>query len=245
MSTLARAERWSDLATGVMRIGYGGDLAYFYLGQAAQGFGYYQASIAYYSQARALADSSNVTMQCSGVRRSEDRCQGIRISAAVPALIESSRDALQREAANTPQSPARPRHGRMRLASSRAVGSGSVDRARGAASQQVAGLAQAIDTATLQVNGRTIALAGVVGRPDSYAAQLQALIDAHGPTVRCVRSASGYACTLPNGLNVARAALANGIASVSADAPDDFRVEERAARAAHRGLWKTADGASG
>ena len=247
VSALNRAERWSDLALRIMQIGYGSDLAYFYLGQAAKGMGYYQAAIVYYVQARALADSSDVAMQCEAASR-VDGCQAIRIADAAPASIALSRAALLREVTDdAAPAPVRPHRIKMKAALPVAAGSrpgGAADSdalRRVAGLARVTGLAQAIDTATLQVHGRTVPLAGVVGRPDAFAAQLQALIDAQGSTVHCVRTGSAYTCTLANGLNVARAALANGIATVAADASADFRAQQQAARAAHRGLWKSAD----
>ena len=248
ISALNRAERWSDLAVSIQQTGYGNDLAYFYLGQAAQGMGYHQAAIAYYAQARALADSSDSTMQCAGAEPSEKGCQGIHVAAAAVASIAVSRAALQRDVAENAASqiPVRPHRLKVRLATSSAAGEHSAVGADGSAQRRVAGLAQAIDTATLQVHGRTVPLAGVVGRSDAFAAQLQALLDTQGSTVRCVPSGSAYACKLPNGLDVARAALANGIATVAVDAPAEFRAQQQAARAAHRGLWKSAGaGATG
>ncbi len=237
VDALYRAQRWSDLTIGIMRIGYGGDLAYFYLGEAAHGMGYEQAAITYYTQAGALADGSDAQLRCEGPGGSEAGCRGIGIAAAVPDRIALSREALEAEAAEAAP-PVRPHHGRVRTArNARAAGG-----AKAGLPEQVAGRAQAIDTATLQVHGRTIPLAGVVGRPDAYAAQLQAMIDAQGATVRCLHAGAGYACTLPNGADVARAALSSGIASAAADAPEAYRAQEQAARAAHRGLWKPAAG---
>ena len=42
---LDMSERWKDLAIKVMQIGFGEDLSYYYLGQAAQGLGYHKAAI--------------------------------------------------------------------------------------------------------------------------------------------------------------------------------------------------------
>ena len=245
VSTLDHAEHWSDLALRIMRIGYGSDLAYFYLGQASRGMGYDRAAIGYYQQARAVADSSDTAMQCAGGNTSEDRCFGVRIGNAAPALAEAAREALTREMLDeaVPLPATRPNRAKTKalLAAKHVQHPGR----SGSAAGQVAGLAQAIDTGTLQVQGRTIPLDGVVGRPDAYAAQLQALIDGHGTTVHCVKAGSGYACTLRNGLDVARAAVASGIATVAADAPDALRLEQQAARAARRGLWKTEANVSG
>ena len=234
---LDRAERWSDVAVRVMRIGYGSDLAYYTLGRAARGMGYNRAAIVYWTQARALAESSDATMQC-GAARLPDRCEGLDIGSAAAGQAAIALAALANDSSGsaTLRGPIRPRRIGLRAA---------VIGAKSGVFAPVAGLAQAIDTATLQVHGRTIQLAGIVGRPDAYAAELQALIDAQGTTVRCVRSSAGYTCTLPSGLNVARAALASGLATVSADASAAFRAEQQAARSAHRGLWHAAAGDAG
>ena len=97
------AERWNDLAVRVMQIGYGNDLAYYYLGQAAQGLGYHQAAISYYNYALALSVSPDPTLRCGSNAGAGDNCQGVDIAGSVPVLIQASKDALaqqQQEAAD-------------------------------------------------------------------------------------------------------------------------------------------------
>ncbi len=101
---LDMAEKWNDLAVRVMQIGYGNDLAYYYLGQSAQGLGYHRAAIAYYSYAMALSTGPNALLKCeAGQRPNNDPCQGVDIAGSVPVLVQASRDAIaQQVAAATP-----------------------------------------------------------------------------------------------------------------------------------------------
>ncbi len=99
------AEKWDDLAVRVMQIGYGSDLAYYYLGQSAQGLGYHPAAIAYYSQSLALATGMNPLTKCAaGQAGGNDPCQGVDLVASIPVLIKASQDVLdQQQAANAAQ----------------------------------------------------------------------------------------------------------------------------------------------
>ncbi len=92
------SEHWNDLAVQVMKIGYGNDLAYYYLGQAAQGLGYQQAAIGYYNYALALTNGTNPLVKC-GAATSGNTCQGVDIAASVPVLIAASQAALAQQAA--------------------------------------------------------------------------------------------------------------------------------------------------
>ncbi len=103
----------------------------------------------------------------------------------------------------------------------------------------VAGVAQVIDTATLDIAGGTVPLAGVQGETGRYARQMEDLIRSQGMQVRCELGDNGYRCLLPNGIDIARMALFNGAADASPDASDDYQRQAQAAQAAHRGLWKT------
>ena len=99
--TLDVAERWPDLATKVMQIGYGSDLAYYYLGQSAQGLGYHQAAIGYYTYSAAISSGSDALLQCAAGRTaSGDPCQGVDLAQSIPVLVQASRDALDKEKAD-------------------------------------------------------------------------------------------------------------------------------------------------
>jgi len=102
----------------------------------------------------------------------------------------------------------------------------------------VKGAPQVIDTATLMIDGQKIPLAGVQGESGDYAKQLQDLIDSQGRYVECALAGTGYVCKLSNGMDIARSALYNGAARVSADASEDYRAQADAARNAHRGIWR-------
>ncbi len=109
-----QAERWQELATDVMQIGFGNDLAYYYLGQAAQGLGYHQAAIAYYSRSLALATGQNPLVKCSAgtIGAQNDPCQGVNLVSDIPVLIQASRDAMaqQEQAAQAAQAASPPVH---------------------------------------------------------------------------------------------------------------------------------------
>jgi hypothetical protein len=101
------AENWNDLALRVMQVGYGSDLAYYYLGQAAQGLGYHQAAITYYGLSMALNTGSNAMLKCASGQalaaqlqlQTGDPCEGVDLAASIPVLIQASRDALAQQAA--------------------------------------------------------------------------------------------------------------------------------------------------
>jgi hypothetical protein len=96
LQALDIAERWNDLAEQTMQIGFGNDLAYYYLGQSAQGLGYHQAAIDYYNYSYALAQGTDSSLRCEG----QDSCQGVDIANSIPVLVQASKQALaQQEAA--------------------------------------------------------------------------------------------------------------------------------------------------
>jgi hypothetical protein len=102
----------------------------------------------------------------------------------------------------------------------------------------LSGTPQVVDTATLTIDGEPVHLSGVVGESGTYADAMQAMITAQGPQVNCSLQGQAYRCLLPNGLDVARAALYNGGAKPTDDASDDYKAQASAARTAGRGIWK-------
>jgi hypothetical protein len=104
--------------------------------------------------------------------------------------------------------------------------------------EAISGPATVVDTATLTVNGQKVALFGVEGETGVLADGLQDLITASGPNVTCQPHDQTYVCTLPNGTDVARAALYNGAARPGQDASDDYRQVSDAAKSAHKGIWR-------
>jgi hypothetical protein len=114
------AENWKDLALEVARIGNHRDLAYYYLGQAAQGLGYHTAAIKYYTSSLAIAAGPENKRQCAteamlagqvvpfGLLNNQARsagCSGVDIPSVVPVLIQASRDELARGGKLKPVEP--------------------------------------------------------------------------------------------------------------------------------------------
>ena len=103
----------------------------------------------------------------------------------------------------------------------------------------VTGPATVVDTAALVVGGQMRALSGIQGLAGTHAKALQDFIGANGGNVTCEPADPGrYTCRLPNGTDVAMAALVNGSAAIVPGAPDSYAQQQMAARAAHRGLWR-------
>ncbi len=91
------AERWPELAVRVMQIGYGSDLAYYYLGQSAQGLQYHQAAIGYYNYSAALAAGTDPLLRCEDP--TNNSCQGVDLAASIPVLVAASQRAIEDERA--------------------------------------------------------------------------------------------------------------------------------------------------
>jgi hypothetical protein len=100
------------------------------------------------------------------------------------------------------------------------------------------GTATVTNTANLLVDGTPVPLAGVTGKGDPFAGKLQKAIDTKGSKVSCDLTGSAYTCKLPDGTDIARFVLFNGAAEAAPDASEDYRQQEQAARAAHRGIWQ-------
>jgi len=106
----------------------------------------------------------------------------------------------------------------------------------------VRGPAEVLDTANLLVAGRTIHLFGIKGEGAPYAGEMQSYLKAQGGVVDCAprggtADAPDYVCMTRSGYDVAEAALFNGGARVTPDAPADYRRQEQLARTARRGIW--------
>ena len=95
------------------------------------------------------------------------------------------------------------------------------------------------NTATLVAEGQTYVLDGLQGLGPPYAAQLQGYIATHGDALTCQPQAvpGNYICLLNDGTDIAKVALVNGAAVVSAEAPDAYRVQQREALDNRRGTW--------
>jgi hypothetical protein len=101
------ADNYQELAVRVMQIGHKEDLAYYYLGQAAQGLGFHQAAIGYYAMSAGIAGGPpDFAAQC--VYR-QSTCMGVDLPAVLPVLIQASKDAIARQnAAPSPQPSPQP-----------------------------------------------------------------------------------------------------------------------------------------
>ena len=77
---LYASQLWGDLAAEVVRVGYGSDLTYFYLGRAAEGLGRNAAAAVYYR----LALASRST--CDGLVFNS--CDGIAVAAQAQAGLK-------------------------------------------------------------------------------------------------------------------------------------------------------------
>ncbi len=95
------------------------------------------------------------------------------------------------------------------------------------------------DTATLLADSQTYVLDGLQGLGAPYAGQMQGYIATNGDSLSCNPQATPghYICVLADGTDIAQAALVNGGAVVTSDAPDSYRVQQREALNNHRGIW--------
>ena len=75
--SLYAAGQWDALAAQVAEIGYQEDLAYYWLGRAAEGQGFLPAAARYYAEAAALARSDLPIVHCAGNLR--EGCFGIDV----------------------------------------------------------------------------------------------------------------------------------------------------------------------
>jgi endonuclease YncB( thermonuclease family) len=94
------------------------------------------------------------------------------------------------------------------------------------------------DTATIVADGRELVLYGIEGRSGEDAEILRKYITGAGGTLECrPEDADRHVCTLPDGTDIAKVALVNGIASYALGGPQEYRDEEEDAQKARRGLW--------
>jgi hypothetical protein len=101
----------------------------------------------------------------------------------------------------------------------------------------VSGSAKVLTTATVVVDGQRLQLVGIKGESGDHAAQLQILINAQGGSLDCTRHGKQFVCALPDGIDIARAALFNGAARPTANASADYRQQAESAKSAGRGVW--------
>jgi hypothetical protein len=87
------AGNWADLGILVIRINYRSDLAYYFLGAAAEGLNSLDAAIAYYETARAIAARRTFGDVCAGIT---DTCEGINFGVGLEQQILGLRSAMAR-----------------------------------------------------------------------------------------------------------------------------------------------------
>lgn len=87
MRALDAAGDWESLALLVAQVGYQKDLAYYYLGRAAEGLGYREAAYAYYGDSYTLATGSQPGARC---REVAGDCMGVNLLAVLPVKLKSN-----------------------------------------------------------------------------------------------------------------------------------------------------------
>jgi len=87
LATLYATQQWNQLAGEVSEIGYQEDLAYFWLGRAAEAEGYLPAAARYYAIAGALTRIGDSALHCTGV--SMGGCFGINVPAESHARLNA------------------------------------------------------------------------------------------------------------------------------------------------------------
>ena len=96
LAMLEKTEQWQALADKVMEIGFFQNLTYYYLGRAAEGLGYYDAALNYYTI------SGSTGLQCLPQYNS---CNGIIFPDILYSRIATVKDAKNRSVTWVKQSP--------------------------------------------------------------------------------------------------------------------------------------------
>jgi hypothetical protein len=96
---------------------------------------------------------------------------------------------------------------------------------------------QVIDTATLQIQGETVELAGIKGLGSPYRDQLAKFIEEQGSQIRCEPLDERYVCFVKN-VDLGLAALTNGAARPDADATPQYKQAADEARRNRRGIFQ-------
>jgi hypothetical protein len=94
-----------------------------------------------------------------------------------------------------------------------------------------------IDTGTLEIQGKTIMLAGVQGLGSPYRDQLAKFIEEQGSHIRCTATGDRHLCFVGN-IDLALAALTNGAARLATDTTPQYQKAPEEARRHHRGIFQ-------
>jgi len=89
MIALHNASQWEPLAVLVMQVGHEKDIAYYFLGRAAEGLGYKQAAITYYQRSSELSGDPVSLHHC---RSLENGCGGVDITSVIPSRLAAIQD---------------------------------------------------------------------------------------------------------------------------------------------------------
>jgi hypothetical protein len=104
--------------------------------------------------------------------------------------------------------------------------------------RSISGQPSVLDTANLVVQNQIVSLFGIEGLGAPYDNEIGNYIRAQGDTVQCTPQGAGkYICLLPSGIDVARAALTNGAARTTSEAPSDYVHDQEDAQQHHLGVW--------
>ena len=99
LSLMYRSNQWENLAQTVMQIGYGNDLAYYFLGACAENMGYFDAAMKFYQFSWALYEDNMESHHC---RDSGEGCGGLDIAQLLPIRMQATG---QRQAMSAPLTP--------------------------------------------------------------------------------------------------------------------------------------------
>jgi hypothetical protein len=97
MVQLHRASQWEALAELVMQVGLEQDLAYFFLGRAAEGLGHYDSAVKFYQQSIALYKDPVTLHHCED--GSGSWCAGLDLGAALPEVLAAAEVARNQQSA--------------------------------------------------------------------------------------------------------------------------------------------------
>lgn len=107
------------------------------------------------------------------------------------------------------------------------------------AARPVSGSPRVLDTATLSFADTKVRISGIAGEGGIPARQMDSFIAEQGGTVSCEALSSGaHLCRTAQGYDLAAAALVNGAARISSDAPQEYREMQAQAQAERKGIWR-------
>jgi hypothetical protein len=86
------AKQWESLAVLVMQVGHEKDIAYYFLGRAAEGMGYKQAAKTYYQRSAQLPGDNVNLHHC---RSLDNGCAGIDLSTLIPSRLDAIQDSFK------------------------------------------------------------------------------------------------------------------------------------------------------